>query len=404
MDSWFVRIRGRVLGPFELPQLHEMRDRGQLQSFFEVSTDRVTWQSAGSVDGLFPQMSIVRAQPGAAPVQSMPQPPRILTPAPKPSSSKFLVIAVVGILGLILVLGAVVTVLVLRSNLTGSSGASAARASDSSGVIQFDSKTDLTDRRQALKSSVGMVICGLHVVRRDGSKVELAESGGTCFAVTSDGYLLTNRHVVIETDNKTRSRDLTDLEERAHAEIKPMVWVFFSRSEKYQAKIVHISENYDLAVLRIERKSPYHFALSKKKIDQYVPDMAVTACGFPGMQREISRVATGKEIREASGPVEGQFPEEAFHSNEETGKITTEPFEFKHSELVRDPFCIQHTADIFHGNSGGPLLLADGTVIGINTYGFTAKKEGDSKKVNLSITLPQIEEEINKYVPEVVWR
>lgn len=396
MENWFVRIRGRILGPFILPQLQEMRERGQLQSFFEVSTDRITWQTAGSIDGLFPRAALVRAAP-EPPTQLAQEPVRIVTHVPARKSSKILLLAVLGIMGLIGVLGIVVAILVVP-RIMGSS------ATDMSGLIHFESGTNLADRRQALNGSVGLVICGLSVVRHDGSKVELAESTGTCFALNEAGYLLTNRHVVIEVDNKSRSRDIADLEERARATITPTVWVFFSRKEKYEAKIKYISENYDLAVLKIERKMPYHFALSRKKIDEYLPDMTVMACGFPGMQREIIRVATGKDIHEATGPVEVQFPEEAFHSNEETGKITTEPFEWKHSELVRDPYVIQHTADIFHGNSGGPLVLPDGTVIGINTYGFTAKKEGDSKKVNLSITLPQLEEEINKYVPDVAWR
>src|SRR5438067_11259997 len=94
MDSWYVRVRGRILGPFGFAQLQEMRDRGQLQAFFEVSTDSKAWQSAGSIDGLFPQMAITRRAAGPlpayeptsapAPGSAKPAPPRVKTASSLP--------------------------------------------------------------------------------------------------------------------------------------------------------------------------------------------------------------------------------------------------------------------------------------------------------------------------------
>src|SRR5262249_13945233 len=53
--GWYVRARGRTLGPFTLPQLESMRDRGQLSQFHEVSQDRRFWVSASHVPELFPK-------------------------------------------------------------------------------------------------------------------------------------------------------------------------------------------------------------------------------------------------------------------------------------------------------------------------------------------------------------
>lgn len=51
---WFIRSRGRVLGPFTVPQLETMRARGQFTQFFEISEDRLNWESAATLTHLFP--------------------------------------------------------------------------------------------------------------------------------------------------------------------------------------------------------------------------------------------------------------------------------------------------------------------------------------------------------------
>ncbi len=52
--SWFIRSRGRVLGPFTAPQLEAMRARGQFARFYQVSEDRLNWESAATLTDLFP--------------------------------------------------------------------------------------------------------------------------------------------------------------------------------------------------------------------------------------------------------------------------------------------------------------------------------------------------------------
>jgi hypothetical protein len=56
----YVRVRGKVLGPFSPAQLANLRDRGQFRSFHEVSEDRVGWQAASTLPGMFPSDKAAR--------------------------------------------------------------------------------------------------------------------------------------------------------------------------------------------------------------------------------------------------------------------------------------------------------------------------------------------------------
>jgi hypothetical protein len=53
-NRFYVRVRGKVLGPFTLQELASLRDRGQFRRFHEVSEDRSTWASAAGLTELFP--------------------------------------------------------------------------------------------------------------------------------------------------------------------------------------------------------------------------------------------------------------------------------------------------------------------------------------------------------------
>jgi hypothetical protein len=50
---WFIRVRGRVLGPFNRQQLRTLRERGQFHPFHEISEDRKRWLPASGVAEFF---------------------------------------------------------------------------------------------------------------------------------------------------------------------------------------------------------------------------------------------------------------------------------------------------------------------------------------------------------------
>ncbi len=52
-QKYFVRIRGKIMGPFTLDQLTSLKNRGRLHDEHEVSTDRSTWVPANRIEGLF---------------------------------------------------------------------------------------------------------------------------------------------------------------------------------------------------------------------------------------------------------------------------------------------------------------------------------------------------------------
>jgi hypothetical protein len=51
----FVRINGKILGPFAIDQLRSLRDRGRLHAEHEISADRRQWRPAGQLAELFEQ-------------------------------------------------------------------------------------------------------------------------------------------------------------------------------------------------------------------------------------------------------------------------------------------------------------------------------------------------------------
>jgi len=54
MDKqYYLRVRGKVAGPFGIRQLQSLRDRGQFRRFHEISEDRQTWMTASGLPGMF---------------------------------------------------------------------------------------------------------------------------------------------------------------------------------------------------------------------------------------------------------------------------------------------------------------------------------------------------------------
>ncbi len=145
---------------------------------------------------------------------------------------------------------------------------------------------------------------------------------GTGTVISSDGYIITNSHVISDTKQYT-------------------INIVFNNSKEYQAKIVGYDTRTDLAVLKIDAKD-----LSYAKFS------------------DSSKVEVGQDIITIGNPG-GQ----SFQNSLTKGIVSAVDREL---ELSSNVSYIQIDAAINPGNSGGPLCNLYGQVIGINTAKISA--------------------------------
>ncbi len=182
--------------------------------------------------------------------------------------------------------------------------------------------------------------------------------GGTGFIISADGLILTNKHVVADTEAK--------------------YLVVLNDSKEYEAKVVGTDIFNDIGVLKIEAKDLPVVSLGDS--DKLVNGQTVIAIG--NALAEFSNTVT-------VGVVSG------------IGRNIVAGNGSGSSEKLED--VIQTDAAINPGNSGGPLLNIFGEVIGINTavssqgqlIGFaipinSAKQVIESVKQNGEIVRPYL--------------
>jgi len=147
------------------------------------------------------------------------------------------------------------------------------------------------------------------------------QSYGSGFFIRSDGTILTNAHVVAEAD-KVRVR--------------------LSDEHEFEAKIVGIDGETDLAVLRIETSDPVPF-IELGDSDHLRIGQWVVAIGNPFPQQRLDRTVT-------VGVISG---------------IGRSALNFGQGTPTYQNY-IQTDAAINPGNSGGPLVDLQGRVVGVN--------------------------------------
>jgi S1-C subfamily serine protease len=249
--------------------------------------------------------------------------------------------------------------------------------------------TSLDDENR-LAEAVALVIVGWELQVRDPPPI-LHAGSGTGFAVGEEGYLLTNNHVVNEAELKL-------IDELRSKGIKAQwkVWAAF-HGQVYDAKIVYKSRNQDMSVLKVERRLPYVFRLSKQ--EDIARRSAICVLGFPGaaMDMTLSASEDAEELLKAknvhlSTDIKTYFKPRDFEYILQQGVV---------SRVTKDKNgarWVEYDAATGPGNSGGPLCREDGTVLGVHSRG-NRERVGYS----FSFLLGQYEEELTTVIGGLKW-
>jgi len=293
---------------------------------------------------------------------------------------------------------------------------------DTASGDEKDLITSLDDTRQ-IKRGVGFVVCGWTVRRVERDVEEVQQSSGSCFSVSPDGYLVTSKHLIEEIAREKRlqpesrikeycdlrsadlAKSLREQGEKADKKklnqtpslynpanfqaIDPKIWVFFgSKEEMYEARIVPV-ESRDVSILKIDRQTGPYFRLADMS---RMPKqrMKVYALGFPGVVRKAPAVDEGPQLGQQTPKkverIQDQFSAAELGYSSTNGEV---------SRIVNETQSgprIEHTADLKPGNSGGPLVTEDATVVGINIWAGTG--ESDMTHAYYSSATPQLRDEI----------
>jgi S1-C subfamily serine protease len=143
-------------------------------------------------------------------------------------------------------------------------------------------------------------------------------SSGTGFAISEDGYIATNHHVI--QGSKIKVRGLKG-----------------DFSKTYEAKVVIEDKNNDLAIIKIEDSNFTTLGILPYKIDNNISDVgaSVFALGYP------LRATMGDEVKLTNGIISSK-----------TG-------------FQGDITAYQISVPVQPGNSGGPLFDSKGNVVGV---------------------------------------
>jgi S1-C subfamily serine protease len=177
-------------------------------------------------------------------------------------------------------------------------------------------------------------------------------TSGTGFFISSDGYILTNNHVVKNCKHVTVAGAIPES----------------------GVVIIGRDASADLALLKAVATPPATGELRDERYELHPDDMVVTV-GFPGGKGPVTREA---KVRDIKGP-------------------------------LGETKWLQFTDSVTRGNSGGPLLDSAGNVVGVVTgkadiylVNMGNHEQESLGKTDLAITLPVVKHFLNEY--GVRWR
>jgi S1-C subfamily serine protease len=444
-EQFFVRIRGRILGPYNRDKLRSLIARGQLARIHEISRDGVIWLSASTCDQLFGDerdrnaVATTIAPPeycdGGVPSPSLQL--RDLLRGSLAWAHRHAHGLIASVVGAAVLSSAVLAVWlstpgrnadrtaqeqasaaetgtgndITEENKAGGETATETRAAESTVEVlsrcHIASIKDLSDIRRA----VGLVVVGVEL-RSGVGRYESALGFGSAFAVgPRNGIMLTNRHVVEPfarlSSDATWKQQL--LRERGLV-AREKIWVFLAE-KKYSASLLYTSPRFDFAILRIPSAVAKTFRLGVSS--NRLMDEEVRAIGFPGnagvalSKEQLSEQLSKITILDTSGHGDGEIPvsfdvKTQFKSQQlqfvmTRGAICQIPY-----DATKRTEWLQHTASISPGSSGGPLVLPNGVVVGINTA-ISGRTGEAGAEFFRAISVGQLRPEIDRFIKDDIW-
>lgn len=235
------------------------------------------------------------------------------------------------------------------------------------------------------------------------ARIDIPVGSGTAFAVNRSGLMLTNRHVVElgsepgeQLPPTLAAAGLPTLSLRGTSFV---VCFGSDPKDRCRALVLHKSDQYDMAVLKVDRKFDQPLVLATKRLRQ---GDDITVCGFPGaVMAALNRsAATPAKIIEATRKWQtlrqvdafDEFSADSFNSTLTRG-IVSAP-----ERNVRGVGYVQIDAAISPGNSGGPVLNLQNEVVGIATFGLRNNGSGLPANYNFALLPDQLSEELQPYM------
>ena len=239
----------------------------------------------------------------------------------KPGFGKSVLVPFIsGILGATLVVGTCFNVPAIKKSLIGKS--------TSTTQISSFSDTGVAVAQKVLPSVVGIKVqYAVNSIFSQNTSTAMAEGSGVI--ISSDGYILTNNHVI--NSSETNSNSFYSLGEATKITVS-----LYNDDTEYPAKIIGTDQQTDLAIIKIDKTD-----LTAAKLGDSDSIQVGEWC-----------MAIGNPLGMASSVTAGTISALNRKITDEDGKNYT---------------LIQTDAAINSGNSGGALVNTNGEVIGINT-------------------------------------
>lgn len=214
-------------------------------------------------------------------------------------------------------------------------------------VIPASTEEDITIRAyESTLASVVNIVMSEQIMDLSGGVSQQDTGGGTGFFITSDGYIVTNKHVVSRKDVEYT--------------------VITSNGKEYTASVLAVDPLFDIAIVKVEGSGfkPAKLGDSDKiKIGQTV-------------------LAIGNVLAEFSNTLTKGIISGIGRTITASGNGITETLEGT----------IQTDASINPGNSGGPLINLKGEVVGVNT---AIDRSGES--LGFAIPINEIKAAFNNF-------